>query len=812
MNRFLCIHGHFYQPPRENPWLEAVETQDSAAPYHDWNERVTTECYANNSASRILDDDLRIVDIVSNYTEMSFDMGPTLLSWMEDSAPEIYNAVIEADALSMARHSGHGAAIAQAYSHMIMPLANSRDKATQVRWGLEDFRHRFGRDPEGMWLPETAVDLETLDIMAAEGIKFTLLAPHQASRVRRIGVKSWYDISGAKVDPKRAYVCALPSGKTMTIFFYDGPISRAVAFEHLLNSGEEFARRLVGGFSDKKSANQLMHIATDGESYGHHHRFGEMALSFALYKIESKGLAVITNYGEFLAENPPAHEIEIFENTSWSCSHGIERWRDDCGCGTGANPKWNQKWRAPLRKALDSLRDKLAAGYESASSKLFKDPWAARDDYISVILDRSEENLERFLAKHSLRSLSEDEIVTARKLLELQRHAMLMYTSCGWFFDDISGIETVQILQYAGRAIQLAKETTGTDHTPEFVGVLEAAKSNVTEQKDGASIYEHHVTSMKLDLQKVAAHYAINSLFEDYATRASIYCYEVESHDRRKLHAGKAVLLTGHCFIKSGITGENGELSFAVIHLGDQDFDCGVRTYVSEDSYREMSGQLHDAFERGELAEVVRLLDSHFGENSYSLKDLFCDEQRAVLETLLEETLEGFENSYRSMYEENRGLMTFLRESGTPIPKPFAAAAEFILNLDLQRRLTTDFDAEAIGEILDEVKTWDVSLNKEDLEFTLKSVLDERMEALNAKASDTKALKEMDRVIGIALSLPFRHNMWLPQNIYFRMAKSIYADFAGRAKADESAAEWVRTFRSLGEKLNFNLQRVLPDK
>ncbi|HEY2321618.1 MAG TPA: glycoside hydrolase, partial [Thermoanaerobaculia bacterium] len=319
--RFIAVHGHFYQPPRENPWLEAVETQDTAHPYHDWNERITFECYAPNASARILDDSDRILRIVNNYATMSFNFGPTLLSWLEVHAPETYAAIIDADRASRARFSGHGSAIAQAYNHIIMPLANARDRRTQVQWGIRDFEHRFGRKPEGMWLPETAVDTDTLEVLAAAGIRFTILEPGQARE--------------AGIDPTMAYRCNLPSGRSIAIFFYDGPISRAVAFENLLARGEFLANRLAGAFDPSRTHDQLVNIATDGETYGHHHRYGDMALAYALHYIEERELATLTNYGEYLEKHPPVHEVEIRENTAWSCAHGVERWRSDCGCSTG---------------------------------------------------------------------------------------------------------------------------------------------------------------------------------------------------------------------------------------------------------------------------------------------------------------------------------------------------------------------------------------------------------------------------------------------------------------------------------------------
>ncbi|MBI4199342.1 MAG: DUF3536 domain-containing protein [Chloroflexi bacterium] len=500
MERFICIHGHFYQPPRENPWLEAVERQESARPFHDWNERVTAECYAPNSAARILDGAGRTVRIVNNYAGMSFNFGPTLLAWMERRAPETYQSILEADRDSQKAFSGHGSALAQAYNHMILPLANRRDKYTQVLWGIRDFERRFGRWPEGMWLPETAVDLETLEILAQVGIRFTILAQHQARRVRPMGRTPWRDVSGGRADPTMPYQLRLPSGRSIQLFFRDGAISRAVAFEGLLSQGEDLVNRLLSAFSEERPWPQLVHIATDGETYGHHHKYGEMALAYALHHISSTNLARLTNYGEYLEGHPPTHEVEVWENTSWSCPHGVERWRSDCGCKVGNRPGWTQAWRAPLRAALDWLRDTLAPRYEQMAASLLKDPWAARDDYVSVVLDRSTDAVQRLLHKHALRPLAEEERVTVLKLLELQRQAMLMYTSCGWFFDDLAGIEAVQVLLYAGRAIQLAEDLFGEAVEPMFLSLLEQARSNDPEHGDGRRIYARLVKPAEVDL------------------------------------------------------------------------------------------------------------------------------------------------------------------------------------------------------------------------------------------------------------------------------------------------------------------------
>jgi alpha-amylase/alpha-mannosidase (GH57 family) len=503
MECLACIHCHFYQPPRENPWLEAVEAQDSASPDHDWNARIARECYLANGWARILDGHGRISKIVNNYARISFNFGPTLLSWMEEREPEGYQRILDGDRESQRRFSGHGAALAQAYNHTILPLSNSRDKRTQILWGIEDFRHRFERNPEGMWLPETAVDLETLDILSVEGIKFTVLAPSQAAQLRTDKKALWIGLEYG-IDSRHAYACRLPSGREIVLFFYDGANSRAVAFERLLLSGENFARTLLSRFDPEGDSGQLMHVATDGETYGHHHAHGDMALAYALHYLEETKLARLTNYSEYLALHPPTQEVRIKENTAWSCVHGVSRWKNNCGCNSGGRPQWNQNWRQPLRHALDWLRDVLALPYEREAKQLLIEPWLARDQYISVVHDRSVANVEQFLAKHRARELSHDEEVRTLRLLEMQRHLMLMYTSCGWFFDEPTGPETVQVLQYAGRAVQLGQQLFGGQREEQFLKRLEAVHSNIPEFGNGRQIYERFVTPAMLDLPGVA--------------------------------------------------------------------------------------------------------------------------------------------------------------------------------------------------------------------------------------------------------------------------------------------------------------------
>lgn len=814
MQRYICIHGHFYQPPRENPWLEAIEIQDSAYPYHDWNKRITAECYAPNSASRNLDGESRILDIVSNYSRISFNFGPTLLSWMEKNSPETYQAILDSDRQSIEWRSGHGNAIAQVYHHILMPLANTRDKRTQIIWGIKDFEYRFKRFPEGMWLSETAVDLETLDILSELGIKFTILAPRQAWRVRKIGTGKWRDVSGSKIDTTMAYRYNPPSGRMINIFFYDGPISQAVAFEDLFSKGEDFAERLLSGFSDHRQWPQIMHIATDGETYGHHHKFGDMALVHALNYIESNGLGRLTNYGEYLEKHPPTHEVQIFENSSWSCVHGIERWRSDCGCNSGGHPGWNQEWRKPLRDALDWLRDRLSFIYENISIEYLQNPWEARNEYIDIILDRSSENTRRFLETHATKNLDTDEKIIVLKLLEMQRHAMLMYTSCGWFFDELSGVETVQVIQYAARAIQLSEDLFKDSIEDGFKTRLALAKSNLPEYENGAYIYEKFVKPAMIDLKEVGVHYAISSLFEDYIDEATIYSYVVTKEDYQKIQAGSTKLAIGRISILSQITGKSEIISFCVLHFGGHALNGGVRTFLGYEAYQSMKDEIITTFEMGAFADIVRLMDNHFGMHNYSLVNLFRDQQCNILNFLISKTLEDFEDTYRRMYDSNRILMGFLQEMGMPIKKAFLSATEVALNSDIKKAFLEEvIDTDRIQSLFNDMKKWDVPLDSIDAEFIARHKLDGLMEKLHANPLDLDLLLEIRKILELFKMLPVEINYWQTQNIYYKMAKTTYREFLLKTMAgNEDAIKWVDTFKYLGEMLFFNISSVLPEK
>ncbi len=765
--RYICVHGHFYQPPRENPSLEAIELQDSAYPYHDWNERVCSECYAPNGSSRILNEKGEIREIINNYAQISFNFGPTLLSWIEEKTPKVYESILQADQQSLQRFGGHGSAIAQGYNHMILPLANRRDKVTQVKWGIADFEHRFKRKPEGMWLPETAVNTETLEVLAENGIRFTILAPRQAKRVRRKGGRKWINVAGGRIDPSRAYLVQLPSRKSINVFFYDGPISQGVAFEGLLSDGKRFADRLVSGFSDARTWPQLVHIATDGESYGHHHHYGEMALSYALQYIDADKTVELTNYGQFLERFPPDHFAEIVDDSSWSCVHGIERWKSDCGCNTGGHGDWNQGWRAPLRSSLDWLRETLAGVFEERGAQLLKNPWEARDAYIRVILDRSDDSLASFFGEHATHELNDEERVRALKLLEMQRHALLMYTSCGWFFDELSGLETVQVIHYAGRAIRLAEECGGGSFEAEFVKRLSAAKSNLPQHGDGSQIYEKWVKPGYIDMRMLAGHYAISSLFENYEAQARIYCYQVDREDFAIEAEGKKRLATGTARFSSNITRETDVFSFAALHLGDPNLLGGVRTADAATSDAEKS-KLRELFSRSDTASIIRELDEGFNKQTFSLRSLFKDEQRKITKQILDESITSTTAAYRSIYQTNAPLIRFLHGLGIPIPTPLYSAAQIALNNKLEEALERpDPDANSIQGFFREVAETQVEIDATTLEFVTRRRL-EREAAQFAEHPDVpEIVHRFKKLLDLALALPFPVVLWEVQNISY---------------------------------------------
>ena len=767
LKKFVCIHGHFYQPPRENAWLGVIEYQESAAPFHNWNERINFECYAPNSAARLLNDRQEIKGIVSNYTYMSFNIGPTLLGWMEKHDPHAYQAILDADKQSLKYFNGHGSAIAQVYNHIIMPLANKRDKETQIIWGIHDFESRFQRKPEGMWLAETAVDTETLEILAENEIKYTILAPRQGKAFRKLKDENWTECAHDNIDPRNAYQCLLPSGKSIVLFFYDGGIAQSVAFNGLLNDGNLFAQKMASVF-DQNDTPQLSHIATDGESYGHHHQFGEMALAACFDSLMNNEKICLTNYGQFLAENPPLYEAQIHENSSWSCVHGVERWRADCGCHTGGKPSWNQKWRKPLREILDDLRDQLIPVYENQTLTLLKDPWAARNDYIQVILHRKSDTISSFFEKHSLKPLLPEERIKLLRLLEMQRHTLLMFTSCGWFFDEISGLETDQILQYAHRAMHYAEQITSYKFRDEFLSKLTQIPSNVYD--NGSISYHKNVIPAAVSLERVGMHYAASSLFEDYPEELSLFSYKMKSLNFNRWKSGTHSIAAGRTMIVSQTTYTEKEFAFAVIYLGQYNLFGQISLDMPVDKFEKMTAKIDAAIKGTDLGRVIGIMQDYCGGERFSFWHLFRDEKRKIINQINQQSLKSVEYTFRGMYQETYPLMLGLKEIDMPIPSPFKDTAAYIYNLEFKNLLLAkEMDLARLKSVLQIMREWDFELvEKPEIIHLANNKIYSCLVTLSQADKKVEALcSDLITFLTTLLSMPLALNLWRSQNYIF---------------------------------------------
>ncbi len=818
--KYLTIHGHFYQPPRENPWLETIEVQDSAKPFHDWNERVNFECYAPNSVSRIVDSHNKILDIVNNYELISFNFGPTLLSWMETHDEKTYERIIEADNKSMQERGGHGNALAQVYNHIIMPLANENDKYTQVLWGIKDFIYRFGRKPEGMWLAETAIDYDTIDVLIECGIKFTVLSPYQSERVRSLVNEDakWEDASTGNIDPARAYRCYSKTDKEkyLDIFFYDGAISKSVAFDNLLQNGERFISRLKDGVSETRDYNQLVNIATDGESYGHHTKFGDMALSYVLKNRAEKEGFVLTNYAQYLELEPPTYEVELKPVSSWSCFHGVGRWSYDCGCQTGGQPHWNQKWRKPLREALDYLRDELITVFEAEGTKYFSDVWKTRNDYIEVILDRNEDNINKFLEKYQTHPLTNDEKISAIKLLEMQRQAMLMYTSCGWFFCEISGIETVQILKYAGRAIQLAQEFSSKDIETHFLEILSEAKSNLVEYGSGKDLYLRFVKPCIIDVKQLISHWVITSLYKSYEEETDLYSWKIKQKDYRILRKGRAEFVFGRVEAVSKITLEAYNMMFALLSFGDEDFQCAIKDFTDITSYNKIKSDLMETFDKKNFPDVIRLIDEHFGKEYYNIDTLFLQEKKTILGKVLEDRLDKFSSTFQSLYSEGRMSILRFNDMGLEVPQEFKIVAEYMLSkqfnslIETEPKLLTDGLLQRALYFIQEAKNLGAKLYK----LPSQKIFEEKILRNINKLADNFELHQAHKLfnlLSMSKQLEINPNIREAQNVYHKRILSILPELLRNLKNSENIKtdkQFANYLINIGELLDFDVKEL----
>lgn len=820
---FLAIHGHFYQPPRENPWLEAIELQDSAAPFHDWNERINNECYNPNSVSKIVDSRNRILDVVNNYSLISFNFGPTLLSWMENFAPLAYERIIKADIESVQKHDGYGNAIAQVYNHMIMPLANEQDKNTQVIWGIKDFEARFGRKPEGMWLAETAVDDDTLRVLAENDIKFTILSPYQALKVRKIGSKDWTDVSWGNIDPAMAYRYYIKSApeKYIDLFFYDGAISKSVAFDEILKDGNKFIRRLKEGVSDHREYPQLINIATDGESYGHHTKFGDMALSYVLrVRAKEEGFTLV-NYGQYLSKYPSLYEVDIKQSSSWSCFHGIGRWKEDCGCSTGGHPGWNQKWRKPLRDALDYLRDELSVIFEKEGKNYFKSLWDARDKYIEVILDRSEMTVKRFQKENFKSDLSEEQKVRAMELLEMQRQGMLMYTSCGWFFSEISGIETTQIMKYAARAMQLAQNFSKKDLEKHFLEILDEAKSNFQEFGTGKDIFEKFVKPSVVTTKQIASLWAVSSLYQEFDDEEDVYCYKIKKNSYKKVQKGTSQLVMGHIEIQSKITLQKSNVMFALVQYSGGDFHCAIKEFSAESDYIGIQKELFRVFMLNPLTEIIRSLDEYFGKEYFTLKDIFIEERRKILEIMLKGKMNKFAQTYQEMYNEGKSSIYHMQSLGLSIPDEFKISAGYTLSRqfnDLIVHSSGFLDNNIIQQAIDinyETKRIGINIDKKPTNQIFSQKITQNISRL-AQSLEIQQAEAILEIFENIEKLELEVDIAEAQNIYFTKIYheigEIIENMNKASKAEDR--NFIIILLEIGQKLNINTEfyRSMLDK
>ena len=805
---YITIHGHFYQPPRENPYINEIERQESAAPFHDWNARIHHECYRPNAFSRIERRDGKIVKIVNNYEYMSFNMGPTLLSWMEFHDRDTYQAILDADKRSADRLNGHGNAIAQVYNHIMMPLANWRDKLTQIRWGKADFQSRFGRKPDGMWLAETGVDYETLEALFLEGIKFIILAPSQAQRCRPMPTNehpnpAWQEVGSAQIDPNRPYRCYLRRHRNTSsnvselgqfhlpadndayidVFFYDGPISRDMGFGDLLGNSHNFAKRINQAVRDDHRQSQLVSVATDGETFGHHKHFTEKTLSYAFVEEFPKHGWTVTNYAHYLSLFPPTYEAELKPATAWSCAHGVDRWQGGCECG-GEGSDYQLLWRRPLRDSLNWLRDHLATVFVDIGRKYFNDPWEARDRYIDVLQYSLSEGitehspvLEQFFEQQCGSKVStSSQRVDALRLLEMQRHSLLMFTSCGWFFEELSRPETVQILRYAARAIELAADVAGVLLEDEFIQRLAKAPSNLAEFKNGEGVYRQQVVTNRITLAQVAAQYALSSTLGNYARSQQIYCYTIQQQDYQLQRIGSMSLAIGQIQLVSGITQESVTYIFAVLHLGGDDFHCCIQPFTGRREYEEIKATLFKTLKQANTATVILAMSSNFSGEQFNLHHLFAEERHRILQQLADETLTRLDQLYEQVYRDNYGILISFRRDGLAVPPELQVAADIVLNNRLTEQLKRLGTGEQLPNVgLDAVAIEAINLgckfiHTEDAELLENYILSQIQQLSQRQDIDEKSLlsylNQIEESLAIASRLNLHLNLDLSQEAF----------------------------------------------
>jgi len=676
--KYVIIHGHFYQPPRENPWIDLIENQPSAAPHHDWNERIYDQCYRPNAYSRLLDPQGMIVDIYNNYQNLSYNFGPTLFSWLEQFHPVTAQRIIQSDIESCQRLGGHGNAVAQVYNHIIMPLASRRDQLTQIRWSKYFFRKRYGRDPEGIWLAETAINMETVLCLIEENFKFVILSPNQAESFRAFqGDTAWYQTSQRGIDTRCAYRIfpkdingnQLPG--YLDAFFFDEGLSKEISFGNLLTDAHILGNRINSCYTDNPIVDQVVTIATDGETFGHHKPFGDMCLAYFFKNIAKKLDIVPVNFGYYLSKCPPVYEVVLKnmfgEGTAWSCAHGVGRWTRDCGCQTGGQPGWKQGWRHPLRKALEKLQRKIDVEFEKKFIGYEADPWRVRDNYISVE-DCTGNDFDTFIKNQlKIASLDKKEIFAFRRALEAQKYILFSFTSCGWFFSDISGIETIQNLAYACRALQLGiPEESRVGILEEFLKDLQDASSNLP-NTNGRTLVERHVLSF-LNHEKVLAFTAAAQLLLDIQSRHSFLLFKNAINIKQiLLREDKGVTYNGYLVhIQNESTGEESVWNVLVVLREN----TNLTGWVIDQNQFNLSN-----------ADAMRpeLWMAHKSATLCTLADTFQTFQQELIQHFLNKIARDTNTRFDNWRKKHERELDILSHLDLPLPQYCTAPLSFVL-------------------------------------------------------------------------------------------------------------------------------------
>ena len=802
-NHHVCVHGHFYQPPRENPWLGVLEEQDSAAPFHDWNERIASECYTALTCSPVADHEGKTRDLFNCYAHMSYNFGPTLLEWMEKNLPGVFQRIALADELARQTYGGGGAAMAQAYNHMILPLADSRDRHTQIIWGLREFEHRYGRAADSIWLSETAIDMNTVRALIDHGIKYVILSPLQASYVRRFGEVAWTGVPDGSIETRHPYRLFEVDGggrthfeRYLDVFFYDKGLSTKVSFERLLSDAQKLEWFVRQRLDDDANLPQLVLIATDGEIYGHHEKHGNRALAYFFNQLLERKNILLTNLSLYLKENPPCWEVRLWDGidgkgSSWSCSHGVGRWERDCGCGCGPS-EWNQKWRAPLRQAFDELRSHLRDIFRREMGALVYDALEARNDYIRVLLDTGAQARAIFIARHAQRELTPAEAQRLWQLLEMDRNGMLMYTSCGWFFNDVSGIEPVQNMRYALRAAELARDFTETDLVGRLEKQLARAASNLPEQRDGAEVFRRHVLSTCYGFREVAATHALCRLLAipepDYAITCTLEDVSIRNAGGYEILAARAVCRDTRILRETEL--------HIVAARNEKDF-LGVCVFSAEDEARK-------AAQKGakDIADPA-------APSAIPLTRIPFAERRRIVETFYRRPIGNSAEELQDVYRKFMPLLEKLCGYGLPLPQTLRVIGEQALTQRLEQvavRIAeagsvNEADCESLSCIVREAAAAGLHLDKRGAALILMRALEEKLEDIMTGLSIEdigQALKMLRLAHEFALALS---NLDVLQDRFWRVLHL-------SPRPTPSSRLIVDKIRELGQELGFDAQVI----